>query len=118
MTETTVRGLRIALLCIVFPAASFAVPHINSLSPTSGAWNSSVTISGTGFGTGRGSVTFNGKMATITSWTGGSSGMVVVTDERKRCPEDNGRGVQQRSVIYSSVFLCRSTVELGGQYAV
>jgi RHS repeat-associated protein len=67
------------------------VPHITSLSPTSGAVTSSVTISGTTFGATQGSstVTFNGTTATPTGWTassivvpvpsGATTGNVVVT---------------------------------------
>lgn len=67
-------------------------PSITSLSPTSGAVGTSVTISGTGFGTSQGgsSVQFNGISATtITSWsptsikasvpTGATTGNVVAT---------------------------------------
>jgi YD repeat-containing protein len=66
-------------------------PSISSLTPSSGAIGSSVTIAGTNFGPsqGNGSVKFNGKTATITSWsatsivatvaTGTTTGNVVVT---------------------------------------
>ena len=73
--------------------ASFTVllPSIASLSPTSGAVGTSVTISGGNWGTSQGSstVTFNGTLATPTSWGGGAivvpvpagatTGSVVVT---------------------------------------
>src|SRR5258708_6228661 len=69
-----------------------AAPNITSLSPTTGAVGSSVTITGTNFGTtqGTGTVAFNGTTATsIGSWTatsivatvpaGATTGNVVVT---------------------------------------
>jgi RHS repeat-associated protein len=68
------------------------VPSITSLNPTSGAVGTSVTITGTNFGSTQGTstVTFNGAAATtITSWgttsivvtvpTGATTGNVVVT---------------------------------------
>ncbi len=66
-------------------------PTISSVSPTSGAVGTSVTISGTNFQASQGSsmVTFNGTLATPTSWgatsisvpvpAGASTGNVVVT---------------------------------------
>ena len=66
-------------------------PKINSLSPTSGAVGTSVTISGTTFGATQGTSTvkFNGTTATPTSWSatsiavpvpaGATTGPVVVT---------------------------------------
>ena len=68
-----------------------AAPNITSISPTSGAVATSVTIKGTGFGSTQGSntVTFNGVSSVPTSWsatqikapvpTGATSGSVVVT---------------------------------------
>jgi YD repeat-containing protein len=66
-------------------------PNISSLTPSSGAVASSVTITGTNFGAtqGNGNVTFNGTTATISNWGSGSitatvpanatTGNVVVT---------------------------------------
>src|SRR5207244_3088219 len=66
-------------------------PNISGLSPTSGAVGTSVTITGTNFGSTQGTstVTFNGTSATATSWSatsivatvpsGASTGNVVVT---------------------------------------
>src|SRR5262249_14447041 len=66
-------------------------PSITSLSPTSGAVGTSVTITGTNFGSSQGTstVTFNGTTATPTSWSstsiavpvpsGATTGNVVVT---------------------------------------
>ena len=66
-------------------------PSITSLSPTAGPVGTSVTISGSNFGSTQGSstVTFNGTTATPTSWSdtsivapvpsGASTGLVVVT---------------------------------------
>jgi hypothetical protein len=76
-----------------FPGCtSSGPPTISNLSPTSGAVGASVTITGTNFGSTKGtsSVTFNGTAATtITSWsatsiaatvpTGATTGNVVVT---------------------------------------
>jgi hypothetical protein len=68
-----------------------SAPSITSLSPTSGAVGTSVTITGTNFGSSQGSstVAFNGTAATPTSWSatsivvpvpsGASTGNVVVT---------------------------------------
>ena len=68
-----------------------AAPSITSLSPTSGAVGASITITGTNFGSTKGSSTvkFNGTIATTTSWsntsiaatvpTGATTGNVVVT---------------------------------------
>ena len=66
-------------------------PSITSLNPTSGPVNASVTITGTNFGPSQGSstITFNGTLASPTSWTatsivvpvpsGATTGNVVVT---------------------------------------
>jgi hypothetical protein len=65
--------------------------RITSVSPTSGAVGTAVTVKGTGFGSTQGTstVTFNGTLATVTSWsatsigtsapTGATTGNVVVT---------------------------------------
>lgn len=54
----------------VVPAAS-AAPQVSTVSPSSDDTNggADVTITGTGFGTGAGSVTFGGNPAEIISWT-------------------------------------------------
>jgi len=66
-------------------------PVITSVSPTSGAYGTAVTVTGTGFGItqGSGTVSFNGTVITPTTWllstitfkipTGATSGNVVVT---------------------------------------
>ena len=69
--------------------ALFTVAPRFRLSVTSGTVNTPVTITGTGFGTTTGTVTFNGTSATITNWTdtsiqtsvptGATTGNVVVT---------------------------------------
>jgi hypothetical protein len=68
-----------------------SAPGISSVSPTSGAVGTVVTISGSGFGSSQGTskVTFNGQTATPQSWTatqvvapvpsGGTSGSIVLT---------------------------------------
>src|SRR5215469_8337715 len=68
---------------------AYAVPNISSLSPTSGNVGVSVTISGSGFGSTPGTVTFNGVTASPSSWTdtsiiltvpsGATTGNVVAT---------------------------------------
>jgi rhamnogalacturonyl hydrolase YesR len=74
---------------ITTSTASAPAPNIASLSPTSGAEGTLVTIAGANFGTAQGTVTFNGTAATVTSWSsptimvavpsGAVSGNVVVT---------------------------------------
>ena len=66
-------------------------PSISGLSPSSGRYGASITVSGSNFGTsqGNGFVTFNGVSAAITSWgatsivatvpNGATSGNIVVT---------------------------------------
>jgi YD repeat-containing protein len=72
-------------------AVTSSTPCINSISPQSGATNTTVTISGINFGTrqGQSTVTLNGTAATVSSWgstsiqfqvpTPASSGNIVVT---------------------------------------
>src|SRR5215469_12635028 len=85
----------LALLLFVLLAGAFseaqARSHIKSLGPTSGPAGTSVTIVGSNFGSSQGTstVTFNGAMATPTSWSatsiqvsvpvGATTGNVVVT---------------------------------------
>lgn len=79
---------------VAFEPASIGgglTPTLTSLSPTSGAVGTAVTITGTGFASAQGSstVTFNGTLATPTSWgnttivapvpDGATTGDVVVT---------------------------------------
>jgi len=85
------RTLSALIAVCVFGAPLFAAPRITSLSPTTGNVGTSVTISGSGFGSTQGSstVTFNGVTATPTSWASGkivapvpsaaTTGNVVVT---------------------------------------
>jgi IPT/TIG domain-containing protein/Big-like domain-containing protein/galactose oxidase-like protein/Kelch motif protein len=71
------------------PNISAPLLSLTDLSPASGAPGMPVTISGTQFGTGQGTVTFNGTPANILSWTpaaivvsvpaGATTGNVVVT---------------------------------------
>jgi RHS repeat-associated protein len=68
-----------------------SVPNISNLNPTSGPVGTSVTITGTNFGSSQGSstVSFNGTTATVTSWSatsivapvpsGATTGNVIVT---------------------------------------
>ncbi|HKT48102.1 MAG TPA: IPT/TIG domain-containing protein, partial [Candidatus Acidoferrales bacterium] len=86
--------IRTLLVCLILLFASrtlAAAPAISSLSPTSGAVGASVTISGSNFGSSHGTSTvkFNGKTATISSWSastivavvpsGATTGNLVVT---------------------------------------
>ena len=87
------RFVTMAAFLLVIPLAgkAFAAPSITSLSPTSAAVGASVTITGTNFGSTKGSSTvkFNGTTATVQSWSassivatvpnGATSGNVVVT---------------------------------------
>jgi hypothetical protein len=66
--------VRILLVCLILLFAGrtlAAAPAISSLSPASGAVGASVTISGSNFGSSQGASTvkFNGKTATISSWS-------------------------------------------------
>jgi hypothetical protein len=64
-------------------------PNISGVSPNTGGVGSTVTVSGSGFGSSPGTVTFNGTTATPTSWSsssitvpvpaGATTGNVVVT---------------------------------------
>ncbi len=64
------------------------IPNITGINPASGAWGTSVTINGTGFGPMTGSVSFNGVNGIPVSWspssivvtvpTGATSGPVIV----------------------------------------
>jgi hypothetical protein len=59
------------LFCTAIAPSLHAAPKISSLSPTSGNVGTSVTISGSGFGSTQGTsrVTFNGVTAAPTSWS-------------------------------------------------
>jgi hypothetical protein len=59
-----------------FTVASSA-PAISGISPSSGAAGASVTISGVGFGSSKGTVTFGGTPAAVTSWADGSIAVTV-----------------------------------------
>jgi IPT/TIG domain/Galactose oxidase, central domain len=71
------------------PFSVVTTPLINTVSPASGWFGTSVTISGANFGSTTGTVTFNGTPASPTSWnptsivvpvpSGATSGNVVVT---------------------------------------
>jgi hypothetical protein len=90
LTRATIFSTFLAFLFI--PILGMAAPSITSLSPTSGGTGTSVTITGSGFGSTQGTSTvkFNGTTATtITLWsstsikaavpTGATTGNVVVT---------------------------------------
>src|SRR5713101_3923247 len=65
-------------ICLALAPSLYAAPKITSLSPTSGTVGTSVTISGSSFGSTQGTSTvkFNGVTATATSW---SSSKIVAT---------------------------------------
>ena len=81
----------LVLALLAFSSTANAAPSISSLSPTSGPVGTSVTISGSGFGSSQGSSTvkFNGTTASPTQWksssitvpvpSGATTGNVVVT---------------------------------------
>jgi len=88
----TIGNVVVTVAGVASNGVSFTVkPTVSSLSPTSGAVGSSVTITGSGFGATQGTstVTFNGTTATTTSWTttsivatvptGATTGNVVVS---------------------------------------
>ena len=94
MRERLWTSALILAFALLFPLAGqvwATAPSISSLSPTSGAVGTSVTIAGANFGSPQGSSTvkFNGTTATATSWTtsqikatvpaGTTTGNVVVT---------------------------------------
>jgi hypothetical protein len=76
---------------VPFNVLSVPVPVLSNLSPKGGSTGTSVTISGSNFGSAQGTstVTFNGTLATATSWspasiavpvpTGATTGPVIVT---------------------------------------
>jgi len=71
-------------------------PGIDSLSPTSGPPGTPVKITGTSFGSPQGSVTFNGSLATATTWNnttvwavvppGATTGNIVLTASQSEQP--------------------------------
>src|SRR5262249_25421588 len=65
---------------IVVPAMTPA-PSITSATPGSGIAGTSVTVGGSSFGTpqGSGTITFNGVVASVSSWNDGSIGTTVPT---------------------------------------
>ena len=84
----TVGGVASNGVSFTVTSSSGSGPAITSLNPTSGPVGTAVTIAGTNFGS-TGTVTFNGTVATTTSWsatsiatsvpTGATTGNVVVT---------------------------------------
>lgn len=79
-------------------------PSICSITPDSGATGTTVTITGNGFGKTKGTVTFNGITAKVTSWTntsisttvptGTTTGNVVVTANGVKSNRVNFTGTQ------------------------
>jgi rhamnogalacturonyl hydrolase YesR len=84
VNNSLVNGIEITTSTVSVPP-----PSIASLAPTSGPEGTSVTISGSSFGTAQGTVNFNGTVAPVTGWSpsaimatvpsGAISGNVVVT---------------------------------------
>ena len=58
-------------------AFTMLAPTITSVTPTSGAPGTSITIAGTSFGSSAGMVTFNGQSAPISSWSASSITVTV-----------------------------------------
>src|SRR2546426_940490 len=92
LVRTVISSSVLPFLVLLVPLnLNAASPKITSLSPTSGAVGTSVTVTGTNFGASQGTstVTFNGTAATPTSWSatsivapvpaGATTGNVVVT---------------------------------------
>lgn len=93
MRRTVARVVKLVFLAsfLLSSLAAFAAPSITSLSPTSGGVGATVTITGSNFGSTRGSSTvkFNGTAGTPSTWSatsiklpvpaGATSGNVVVT---------------------------------------
>jgi len=89
MQESTISGLGSTFTVTVPAYTEYGIltsssgvtttPSISSLSPTSGAAGSSVTISGSNFGSSQGSstVSFGGTNATVTSWSASSIKVTV-----------------------------------------
>jgi RHS repeat-associated protein len=80
-----------------------AAPNITSLSPSSGAIGTSVTIAGTNFGStqGNGTVTFNNIAATITSWTATSIVAAVPTGTTTGNVVVNASGVNSNTANFT-----------------
>jgi YD repeat-containing protein len=77
-------------------------PSITNLSPTSGAVGSSVTITGTNFGSMQGSVSFNGTTAaTIGSWSATSIVATVPSGTTTGNVVVNANGVQSNAVLFT-----------------
>ena len=87
-------------------SVSFAVippPTISGVSPASGAVNTQITISGSGFGIpqGSGSVTFNGTAATPFSWSDGSIVVPVPAGATTGALIVNAGGINSNSFTFT-----------------
>jgi YD repeat-containing protein len=77
-------------------------PSIGTLSPTSGAAGTPVSIGGSNFGTqGSGTVTFNGVLATPTSWNASSIGTTVPVGATTGNVVVNASGVASNGVVFT-----------------
>ena len=88
-----------------------SAPSITSLSPTSGAVGTAVTVTGTNFGStqGTGTVKFNGTTATVTSWSATSIKVTVPTGATTGNVVVFASGVNSNSVAFT-VFPSISTL--------
>ena len=82
-----------------------AAPNITSLSPSSGAFGTSATITGTNFGStqGNGTVTFNNIAAAITSWSATSIVVTVPTGATTGNVVVNASGVNSNGATFTVV---------------
>lgn len=62
-------NLRLLLCWSVLAAVAWAAPTITSINPAFGPPLTQVTVNGTGFGTSKGTVSFNGVAGTIVTWS-------------------------------------------------
>lgn len=84
--------------------ANFTVataPSITSLTPTSGEPGASVTITGTNFTTITGTVTFNGQVASTSSWSNASIVAVVPNGASSGNVVATASGLQSNSVAFT-----------------
>ncbi len=92
---------------------TISLPVITSLSPTSGAVGTSVTITGTGFGS-SGMVTFDGTSATAGSWSATSIGVTVPTGALTGQVVVTVSGVPSQGAVFGVTATLSGTVTQSG----